>query len=1743
MGLSNANGHSGAQGDQSPRGGCTHACVTRLLMLLAVLSAAHVEAHVGPYARTLILRSIPVATALSSQTITFPALSRRTYGVPPFMVSATASSGLPVSLASLTLPVCTVSGNTVTIVAAGTCTIRASQAGNAKYSAAPNVDQSFTVSPALSAQTIAFGVLGSQTFGAVPFAISATASSGLPVSFASLTAPVCTLSGNTVSIVAAGTCTIEASQAGNATDAAAPDVDQSFQVTSNPGPAPPGLVLTPTLTYAVGSVPKAFAVADFNGDGKPDMAVINESSSTVSILLGGGNGAFAAATTLVAGAVPTQIVAGDFNGDGKSDLAVTNLLNNSVWVYLGNGDGTFQFPATVDVGVPAYGLAASDLNGDGKLDLVVTNAAGGATGHTLQVLLGKGDGTFLPAVAYAIGSDPFAVAIGDLNRDGALDLVVANHSSHDFSTLLGNGSGAFQPAMTIPVGPLAGPAAIVTGDFNGDGKLDVAIVDSQANTVSIFLGRGDGTFAIGGTLATGNGPVGISIADFNGDGQPDLAVSDKFDSNLSVFLGKGDGTFQPPVLLSLGLAPSPIASSDFYGNGKPDLVIGNAFASSITIVRNETSMPGALVTLGGTPQNAPANTVYPIALSAGVRDAANNPLSGRVVTFVAPSSGASGTFAGGIQGAHVVSDASGVATAPTFTANGTSGAFSVLAGVGSLSTSFILTNEAAATQAPTFTSAPPPNGFLNGPYSYLLTAAGAPPPTFSMVASALPPGLALNSASGLINGTPTMAGTFAGTLKAANGINPSATQGFVITIAAGSQIITFASLGNQMLGAAPVPVSASASSGLVVTFSSLTPSVCTVTTTVNGTTVAFIAIGTCTLRASQGGNANYAAAPSVDQSFAITLASQTIAFSTLSDQPLGPAPLTLHATASSGLTVAFASLTTTICAVNGTAVTLVSHGACTIRASQAGDAMHSAAPNVDQSFAVTMASQTITFVIITPPTTSLPSSDYMNVIGARASSGLPVSFTSLTPTVCRIDVNLMLLLRAGTCTVRASQAGDSDYSAAPNVDQSFPVTAATQRIAFWPVGDHFRTDPPIRLSASATSGFPVSFSSLTPSVCQVTGSIATLLTSGTCTLRASQPGSVDFLSATADQSFTISFFSPPAPPSAFTGPLLEYSAYLGSSNRDTAFDVVVGPDGSAYVGGSVARADFPGLSSATFTNGGLDLLYVTKIGANNANLNFATVVGGRAPDITNTGTSAYVGALQPRSGSILGGGQVEAMAKDLAGNVYVAAYANSTQFPVSAGRYSRTGPKYIFKVAPSGAVQPISAAIDPAVSTIRALAVDSNGSVYFTGVAAPGLITGPSAVIPSIPTGTVVAPYLIKLAPGGATTVFATYLSIHGSRPGTRRPADVAGFPIDSETTAYALAVDASGNSYLAGQANADDFPVTPGSAAGHSYDTQFRDAFVAKLNPTGTAFVFVARLDGGRNDEDRATSIALAPDGGIVIGGKSAAEPFYGFGTAFQNQVVLPPHLDSDREIGFIAKLLSDGSDWQFVAPIGAHGGNLVGRVSFSISDPRPVKVGVDGSGAIYAAGTAFTADSLPVLSNIPGVTPGGAFIMKLSPDGSRQIYSTTLGSGVATGLALDAFGNAYVTGYNSYLTSLNQMPVLINGEVISSGDYDVSSVFITKINDQVAPLIMAADHNPGTAGQPVNLVARLGDSRHTGTIEFRNGSQVVGTVATDAGLATLPLTFAAGIYRLSAVFHGGGPFDGIAGPELVQVINQAAP
>jgi len=878
--------------------------------------------------------------AKASQTITFNALANKTYGAAPFTISATASSGLAVTFSSLTTTVCTVSGTTVTIKAGGTCTMQAAQAGNTNYNAASNVSQSFVVIPA--GQTITFPPLAQQLVG-VPSTLSATASSGLPVTFVSLTTAACAVSGSILSPVAAGTCTVQASQAGNANYTAAPSANQSVPVTG-------GAAFAPQVTYPTGTDPQGVAVGDFNGDGKLDIAVSNVDSFTVSVFLGNGDGTFTLTATLPTDVYPEPIAVGDFNGDGKLDLVVGNTWSNTLGVYLGNGNGTFGPTRAIAMAGAPYGLAVADLNHDGKLDLIVTDGSSiSVPGQTIEVLLGKGDGTFQAPVVYTVAANPQAIAIGDFNGDGYFDLAIANYDGNNVSILLGRGDGTFGAATTAATN--RGPRSIVASDFNGDGMLDLASANNVSGDISILLGRGNGTFAPATNIWTGSLATFLAVADFNGDGKPDLAVTQVWTDNIGVLLGVGDGTFRATSSFVTGVSPLGLAVGDFNRDGKNDLVVVNHQSNTVSVLLNTTAFtPVATLSVqAGTPQSATINTAYATPFTILARDSANNPVAGAMVTFTASATGASGTFASGGAIAQAVTAASGVASAPTFTANGASGSFSVVAAAGAGSAIFALTNTGGGPQAPTFTNAQPSNGVVNTPYAFTLTANGTPAPTFSATSNALPPGLALSSTSGTINGTPSAIGTFAGMFTAANGVLPNATQAFAISIAGVAQTITFGVLGSKPWGTSPFTLSATASSGLTVSFTSLTTSVCAVT----GPTVTIVNVGTCTIQASQAGNATYATATSVSQSFTITPASQTLAFGTLANQSLGNPPFWLSATASSGLVVYFTSLTTSVCTLSGNTVTLATTGTCTIRASQPGSTYYTAAPNVDQSFTVT----------------------------------------------------------------------------------------------------------------------------------------------------------------------------------------------------------------------------------------------------------------------------------------------------------------------------------------------------------------------------------------------------------------------------------------------------------------------------------------------------------------------------------------------------------------------------------------------------------------------------------------------------------------------------------------------------------------------------------------------------------------------------------------------------------------------
>src|SRR5687768_6356999 len=340
----------------------------------------------------------------------------------------------------------------------------------------------------------------------------------------------------------------------------------------------------------------------------------------------------------------------------------------------------------------------------------------------------------------------------------------------------------------------------------------------------------------------------------------------------------------------------------------------------------------------------------------------------------------------------------------------------------------------------------------------------------------------------------------------------SATQTQTINLA--DQTINFPAVGPFSFGDSPFTVAATATSGLAVTCATQTLAVCTV----SGSTVTILAAGTCTIRASQGVNGDYNAAPNVDQNITINLADQTINFPAVGPFTFSDASFAVAATATSGLGVTFTSQTTGVCTVSGTTVTIVTVGTCTIRASQAGNSNYNPAPNVDQDIAINLAGQTINFPAVGPFTFG----DTPFTVTATATSGLTVTFTSLTLPVCTVSGSTVTILAAGTCTIRASQAGNAEYSPAPNVDQNITINQADQTINFPAVGPYTFGNPAFTVAATATSGLAVSFATQTPLVCTVSGSSVTILAAGTCTVRASQGGNGNYNPApNVDRNITI----------------------------------------------------------------------------------------------------------------------------------------------------------------------------------------------------------------------------------------------------------------------------------------------------------------------------------------------------------------------------------------------------------------------------------------------------------------------------------------------------------------------------------------------------------------------------------------------------------------------------------------------
>jgi hypothetical protein len=287
---------------------------------------------------------------------------------------------------------------------------------------------------------------------------------------------------------------------------------------------------------------QAVALGDFNGDGIPDVAAVaGGTGRPLLIFLGNPDGSFTAAPSPAFSAYTFgPIVVADFNGDGKQDMAVLNGDTDTVTIFLGNGDGTFNVAASSpSTGSSPIRLAVGDFNGDGLDDLAVTSDAT----NTANILLGNGDGTFTSAPSSPVlGNFPFSIAVADFNGDGRADLAITDVYDDTVWILLGNGDGTFAASSNLHSGVRCSP--IVVGDFNGDGKPDLAVGASGVggtDSVTVLAGNGDGTFTSASVVPAANGNLisSIGVGDFNGDGIPDLVLTDSSTGVFTVLLNNG----------------------------------------------------------------------------------------------------------------------------------------------------------------------------------------------------------------------------------------------------------------------------------------------------------------------------------------------------------------------------------------------------------------------------------------------------------------------------------------------------------------------------------------------------------------------------------------------------------------------------------------------------------------------------------------------------------------------------------------------------------------------------------------------------------------------------------------------------------------------------------------------------------------------------------------------------------------------------------------------------------------------------------------------------------------------------------------------------------------------------------------------------------------------------------------------------------------------------------------------------
>jgi hypothetical protein len=760
------------------------------------------------------------------QTISFDAPANPRFGTAGAALVASASSGLPVTLTSTTPGVCAVSGTTLTMTAAGSCSVVAEQPGNVVYAAAEPVTRAFVVAP--GAQSITFVSPGNQTLGTPPAALVASATSGLVVAFSSGTPAVCAINGTSLSLLGAGTCTVTARQVGNANYAAANNVAYSVDVKA--ALLPQSINFAPPGEQTLGTPAAALAATATSG------LVVTLTSMTPAVCTVSGT----TLTLIIAGTCTTTASQG-----GDSVYAAATMVQRSITVSAAPQVITFAAPGNQTLGSAAPALSASATSG-------------------LPVSLAS----TTPAVCSVSGTTLTLVAIGSCS----LQASQAGNASYAAATPVTRTLSVTAPALIAQTITFAAPGNQTLGNVpaallaSASSGLPVTLLASTPSVCSVS----GSTLTL---LALGTCTVSASQT-----GNSAFAAAPSVSRSFAVLaapLLAQTITFAGPGNQVLGTPPPPLVAA--ASSGLP--------VSLVSTTPSVCSVAGtnlSLIAVGTCIVNADqaGNSSYAAAATVSrVITITSAPLVAQTITFSGPGNQTLGT------------------AAPPLVASASSGL------------------------VVTFTSTTPSVCTVSGITLGLVTA-----------------GTCAIEASQAGNGTYAAAATVSRVF-------------LVAPVPLITQTINFTGPGDQTLGAAPIALNASATSGLPVSFSSTTGGVCSV----SGSTLTLLAVGSCSVEARQAGNAAFAAATPVTRTLnvvAVALLSQTISFAGPGDQVLGTAPPSLVATASSGLPVSIASLTTNVCTTSGSTLTLLTTGTCSLLASQSGGAGFAAAPDVTRSFQI-----------------------------------------------------------------------------------------------------------------------------------------------------------------------------------------------------------------------------------------------------------------------------------------------------------------------------------------------------------------------------------------------------------------------------------------------------------------------------------------------------------------------------------------------------------------------------------------------------------------------------------------------------------------------------------------------------------------------------------------------------------------------------------------------------------------------